>query len=214
LLFLLLVLTANGFIPSGSVLQCKRGQYNTIKHITHRTNYHRNSICKITRKYQWQILYAIKTQKLVEPKIQKSVLKITRYIKQRVNHSTQYTITHISPTLTPHSNLLPFYTIHSSPCLDYFPSLHLADFHLTSNSFHLTYQIPAPILEILYFHHTSNFLYFTSLNTYTTFSSYILDFPILQNPFTSLHVCYFNPCSWKYSIPSVLQIHFTSLITI
>jgi len=32
--YLLLLLTENGFIPRGSVLQCKTGQYNTVQYNT------------------------------------------------------------------------------------------------------------------------------------------------------------------------------------
>jgi len=51
-----LLLTANGFIPGGSVLQCKTGQYNAIKyniitHITQNVIQHSRqpSISKITK---------------------------------------------------------------------------------------------------------------------------------------------------------------------
>jgi hypothetical protein len=37
---LILLLTTNGFIPGGSVLQCKIGQYSTITHITHNNVQH------------------------------------------------------------------------------------------------------------------------------------------------------------------------------
>ena len=33
----LLLLIANGFVPSGSVLQCKTGQYNTVQYHTSHT---------------------------------------------------------------------------------------------------------------------------------------------------------------------------------
>jgi len=38
MLRLLLLLTVNGFIPSGSVLQCKTGQYNLVQYNTVRYN--------------------------------------------------------------------------------------------------------------------------------------------------------------------------------
>ena len=67
-LLLLLLLTANGFTPGGSVLQCKRGQYNTIQY--NKTQHSRQtSISKIATKNQEKILYPIKAPKLLEPKV-------------------------------------------------------------------------------------------------------------------------------------------------
>ena len=94
--------------------------------------------------------------------------------------------------------------------LDFFrtsKSLHFTSFHCTSL---ITLQNLS--LEILDFFRTSKSLHFTSLH-----------FTSLH--FTSLHYSSFHftslckPCSWKYSIFSVLQspftsLHFTSLNTI
>ena len=61
-------------------------QNNTsLKAILYMQNYKTN---------QENILYAIKTQKRAEPKVDKSVLKTSRCTKQwSVNHTIQYTIT-------------------------------------------------------------------------------------------------------------------------
>jgi hypothetical protein len=56
--------------------------------------------------------YRVKTQKRIEPKVDKSVFKTTRYTKQCVNHTILYSITHISPRPTPHSTSLHLYTLH------------------------------------------------------------------------------------------------------
>jgi hypothetical protein len=78
------------FIPGGIMLQCKAGQcnlvqyntlqYNTITHITQHNIQHSNQLCTrkiITTKNQERMLYTIKTQKRVEPKVDESVLKTT-----------------------------------------------------------------------------------------------------------------------------------------
>ena len=49
------------------------------------------------------MLYTIKTQKGVEPKVDESVLKTTRCTKQSVNYTL---ISHIAPRTTPHSNTI------------------------------------------------------------------------------------------------------------
>ena len=115
----------------------------------------------------------------------------------------------------------PYIHFTSHPALIPFPSPHLAALHSTSvlfPSLPFTYHFPTPILWNtlfpLYFkipslHFTS--LHFPSLKTFLTFSLYILDFPSLQNPFTSLHLSYFSLFSWKYSISSSLWIPFPSL---
>jgi len=75
--------------------QCATMQDRTIQYytITHITEYHTHiaqnnkqhsrqpSICKIKRQNQEHILHTIKTQKQVEPKIDESVIKTTRYTK-------------------------------------------------------------------------------------------------------------------------------------
>jgi len=149
-------------------IQYSAEQYDTIPHITHNNIQHSRqpSILKITgKKIQEHILYTIKNQTWVEPEVGESVLNITRYTKQWVNHTTQYSITHISPRPTPHSTSLHYPYIHfvSHPALIPFPSPHLADLHPTSITF------------------------------------------------TSLHLSLSKPCSWKYSISSVIQNPFTSL---
>jgi len=103
------------------------------------------SICKIKRQNQEHILHTIKTQKHLEPKVDESVLKTTRYTKQWVNHTIQYSITHISPRPTPHSTSLPLYTLHIPPCLNSLPSPHLAIFtplQIPFTSLHLSHSIP------------------------------------------------------------------------
>ena len=78
---LLLVLTANGFIPSGSVLQCKTGQYNTVQYVTiqYNTIQYNKTSQRITYNTQGNPLYVklqkiknihpIKSQKCVEPEV-------------------------------------------------------------------------------------------------------------------------------------------------
>jgi len=147
-----------------------------------------------------------------------------------MDRSVQHSISNNSPRTTPQTTSLPLYTLHIPPRLNSLPftafswsSLYFSSLPFTSL---ITFQ---PLfLEILYFLHTSkslNFssLHFTSLhfpllNTFLTFSLYMLDFPAFQNSFTSLHLSHFSPFSWKYSISSSLRIsftslHFTSLIT-
>jgi hypothetical protein len=198
LLLLLLLLTANGFIPGGNVLQCKIWQYSTIQYITiaHFTQNNiehprQPSICNIIRINQEHILYTIKTRKQVEPKVDESVLKTTRYAQQWVNLTIQYSISHISPRPTPHSTSLSLYALH-------FPT------YLNSLPF-TSFSWSPPLLKFPSLH-------LSALNTFLT-SLYILDFLALQNPFTSLHLSHFSPCSWKYSTSSSLLIYFTSLIT-
>ena len=97
-----------------------------------------------------------------------------------------------------------------------FPSVHLADLHPTSvpsTSCHFTYHFPNPVLEYTRFppYFTIHSIHFTSLNTFLNLSLYILDFPALQNLFTSLHLSHFSPLYWKCSISSVLHNPFISL---
>jgi hypothetical protein len=61
------------------------------------------------------MLYTINTQKRVDYKVDKSVLKTTGYAKQSVNHTIEYSIIHISPRPTPHSTSLPLHTLHIPP---------------------------------------------------------------------------------------------------
>ena len=49
------------------------------------------------------MLYTIKTQKRVEPKVDESVLKTTRYTKQSVNHTL---ISHTAPRPTTHTTTI------------------------------------------------------------------------------------------------------------
>ena len=120
-----------------NTIQCNTIQYNTITPITQNNTQpsRQPSICTITKKNHEHILYTIKTQKRVEPKVDESVLQTTRYIKQSVNHTIQYSVTHILPRPIPHSTSLLFI---SHPALNPFPSLNLADLNLTSNSLHFT----------------------------------------------------------------------------
>jgi len=60
-------------------------QYNTVTHIPQ--NSRQPSKCKIKKKIQEHILYPIKTQKLVETKVNESVLKTTRCTKEWVNQT-------------------------------------------------------------------------------------------------------------------------------
>ena len=81
-------------MPCGSVLQCNTGhystvqyntiQYNTIAHITQNNIQHSRqpSIREITKINQPHILHIIKAQKRVEPKVDESLLKSTRYTEQ------------------------------------------------------------------------------------------------------------------------------------
>jgi hypothetical protein len=80
----ILLLTANWFIHGGSVLQCKIGQYNTITSHIITYNTQGNSLyAKLKKIKNTQthtraralVLYHIKTQKRVEPKVGESVLK-------------------------------------------------------------------------------------------------------------------------------------------
>ena len=70
------------------MLQCKTEQYNTVQYntiqcntITHITQ---NKIqhAKLQKINQEHIFYTIRTQKRVEPKVDESVLKTTRYAEQ------------------------------------------------------------------------------------------------------------------------------------
>ena len=136
------------------------------------------------------------------------------YTKQWVNHTIQYSISHISPRPKPHCTSLHLYTLHIPPRLNSLPFTAFSWSSPHFRSLHFTPLIPfQPLfLEILDFLRTSKSLHFTSLH-----------FTSLH--FTSLHYSSFHftslckPCSWKYSIFSVLQspftsLHFTSLNTI
>jgi hypothetical protein len=84
LLLLLLLLTANGFIPGGSVLQCKTGQYNTVQYNTIIHNTQGNpQYAKLQPTNQpthkQHILYPIKTHKRSEPKESLNTLLFIRY---------------------------------------------------------------------------------------------------------------------------------------
>jgi len=75
-----------------NTLQYVTIKYNTLTHITHNNIQHSRqpSISKTTKETQEHILYTIKTQKQVEPKVDGSVLKTTSYTKQCVNRTVQY----------------------------------------------------------------------------------------------------------------------------
>ena len=69
------------FIPGGSMLQCKEGQYNTIQynnihHIKQHTTIKKTQNKQNYQKNQEHALYTIKTQKRVEPKVDESVLTL------------------------------------------------------------------------------------------------------------------------------------------
>ena len=103
-----------------TIQHCKI-QYNTITHITQNNIQHSRqpSIRKITKKkIQKHILYTIKTQKRVEPEVDESVLKTTRYTKKWVNHTVQYSIIHISSEPTLQSTSLHLYILHMPPRLN------------------------------------------------------------------------------------------------
>jgi hypothetical protein len=119
-------------------------QYSTVQYNKHNTTQHNTthitqnntrhatkpSIRKITKKKKksgTHTLFPVKTQKQVEPKADESVLKTTRYTKHSVNHTIQYSITHISPRPKPHYRYIH---ITSHPALITFPSPHLEKFQL------------------------------------------------------------------------------------
>ena len=88
-----------------------------------------------------------------------------------------------------------------------FTSLHCTSLHFTALYFtalHFTYNFANPVLGNTRFppYFKTPLLHFTSLH----FTS--LHFTSLH--FTSLHLPLCKPCSWKYSISSVLQNPFTS----
>ena len=143
-------------------------------------------------------------------------------VQQSVNLTIQYTITHISPRLTPHSPSLLSYTIliphhlHSLPftaiiwSAPYFklPSLHLI-------SLFFSYHIPTPVLESNLISPYFNFpsLHLTSLSTFLNFSLNITDFPAIQIPInsiitfqslTSLHPIPFNSLQFSYHFYNLL----------
>ena len=168
-------------------------QYNTIAHFTQNNIKlsRQPSICNITRINQEHTL-SIRTQKWVATKVDESILKTTRYVQGWVNHAIQYSVSHISPSPTPHSTSLPLYALHFAT--------HRNSFPFTSFSW------SPPLFKFPSLH-------LSARDTFPIFSLYILDFPPLQNLFISLHLSHFSPCSWKYSISSSLRIYFTSLIT-
>jgi len=65
-------------------------QYNTISTVQYNTMQGNPQYAKYYQKNQEHILYSIKTQKRVEPKVHESFSKTTRYTKQTVNHITEY----------------------------------------------------------------------------------------------------------------------------
>ena len=100
-----------------SKIQYSTIQYNTITHLKHNNTQHssQTSILKITKRNQEPILYTIKTQKRVEPKVDESVLKATRYTKQPTNHTIQHSVTPFSPNLhptAPHYRYIHFTSYH------------------------------------------------------------------------------------------------------
>jgi hypothetical protein len=135
-IFLLLLLTPNGFIQGGSVIQCKTGKYNTIT--KNNVQYWRQpSIRKITEN-QEHTLCTIKTQKRVETKVDESVLQTTRYTKQSVNHTILYYTVLYYTTL--HYNIL-YYTIlyyYYYCTILYYTALNYTHFTKTFTSLHLT----------------------------------------------------------------------------
>ena len=202
-----------------NTVQYNTTQHNTITHITQ--NNTQLYILEIKKKQnQKRLSYTIKTKKRVEPKVDESVLKATRYTEQSANQTVRHSVSHVLPKPTPHSNSLPLHTLHISPNFNSFPftafswpSPHFTSLHFTSLHFTSLVTFQLVFLQIPDFVHISKSLHFTSLNTFLTFSLYILDFPTLQNPFTSLHLSHFSPFSWKYSISSPLRIPPTSRIT-
>ena len=136
--------------------------HNTIQyHTSHNIQHSRQTpIFKITNKIQ--NTYTIKTQKRVEPKVDESALKTTRYTKQSLNHSIQHSITDTSQRPTPHSISLLLDILHIPPCLFPFPSPILL--------FFAPFQIPF----------TS--LHFTSFNTFLPFCPYTLHFSHFKFP--------------------------------
>ena len=103
-------------------------------------------------------------------------------------------------TSHPHLNSLPFNTFSwSSPPLQ-----------IPFTSFHFTYHIPTPVLGNTWL--PPYFKFPSPLNTFLTFSLYILDFPALQIPFTSIPA----PVTGNTRFPPQFEfpsLHFTSLIT-
>jgi len=114
-------------------------QYNTIQHISqNNTQYYRQlSILKFTTtNNQRHLLYTVKSQKRVEPKVDESLLKATRNNKQSVNHTGLHLISHITPLLFYFAfSTLYFYfalfTLSFLLCLFYFVFL-LCLFYFTS----------------------------------------------------------------------------------
>ena len=97
-----------------NTIQNDKIQYNTIIRITQNNIQHSTEpfIWKNTKNINKNTLYTSKTQQKVKPKVDESILKTIRYTKQRVNHTIQYSVTHISPRPTLHSTSFPLYTRH------------------------------------------------------------------------------------------------------
>jgi hypothetical protein len=75
-------------------------QYNNTLHTNNTHHSRKFSILKITKKYKnhhQHIFYTIETQKRVEPKVDESIIKTTKYTEQSVHHTVQHSVTHISP---------------------------------------------------------------------------------------------------------------------
>ena len=76
-------------------------QYNITSHkITHNTQGNPQYSKLQKNKNQECVLYTIKIHKRVVPTVDELVLKSTRYTKQSVNHTIQYSVTHIFLTLS------------------------------------------------------------------------------------------------------------------
>jgi len=112
-------ISASSWFCYKNLSRCTVTWTSNTQHITHiiQNNIQHSrqrSIRKITKKNEEYILYPIKTQKRVEPELDESVLKTTRFTSQWVKHTIQYPITHISPRPTHHSTSLLLYTLHFS----------------------------------------------------------------------------------------------------
>jgi hypothetical protein len=110
-------------------MQDRAVQYNTIQY-NNTQHKEQNTFLKITiqhtrhvaiQKVTRKISKTIKPQKQVEPKMDESVLIITRYTKQSVNSTIQYSVTNISPRPTPHSTSLHLYTLQNPPHINSLP---------------------------------------------------------------------------------------------
>ena len=126
------------------------------------------SILKCKTSNKRHLFYTVKSQKLVEPKVDESILKTTKYSKQSVNRTAQH-IFHQDLHLTP--PLYPYIHFITHPALISSPSPRLVDLHPTSVPFtslqfislHLSLS-KLLFLEILDFLRTSNSLHLTSIH--------------------------------------------------